>query len=205
MKKEVLKKYILKYNGYAVNTETHQKPTRGVNSGAHGRLYELLIKLALQNYKFNGVAKQGRKDTRKKINGLFFNIEIKSGCGELVAWDLMTEKIISDIRSNEYVIYAPEFMPVATNDCDRAITNAVKQSYIIETKYFWQELCKNGLIRTKKSSQWYKDTNFSNLPFDRLTISNITQSSKKLNLMYDILEEYGIELETWLKVMGIWE
>ncbi len=204
LNKAALVKYILKYNGYAATRDVHVKPTKGLSSGSHGRLYELLIKLALGNYKFAGVAAAGQYDTRKVINGKTCHIEIKSGAGELIALGALNE-ITADIRRADYVIYSPQYTPVITDDCDAAIKNAVKQSYIMPALEFFTMLVDNDLTRLKRSTQTYGEAFFGDPQYDRITIQSFENSRKKTDLLYTLLEKNAMPLQDWLQQVGIWE
>lgn len=202
MKKEQLKNYIMQYNGYATSVNTHVTPTKGVNSGCHGRLFELLIKLALKNYRFNGVSNPKRADTMKKIDGERLKIEIKTAAGELVSYDCLGD-VASDVRNADMVIYAPAYFPVMTNDCDEAVENAVSQAYIMDAKTFYDMLENNGLTRFKRSTASYGDFYFSDLEYDRITIKSFQNSNKMESKLYDLLDENAMPLASWLKEKGL--
>jgi hypothetical protein len=175
------------YMEYAKNVDVHQKATKGVNSGAYGSAYEMQVKLALNNRHFNGVAKKGRIDTTKKINGKKLSFEIKQGCGELAIID-MSGKIVKSCFNTDYIIYCPDF------DINR---NVLKQSYIIATEEFIPMLFSIGLVRKKMSSAMYNRPESARY-HDKLAIQSFLNSEKKTNLFYDLLEEKAESLESWI-------
>lgn len=201
-KKEKLMNYIMLYNGYAVSTDVHVAPTRGISSGAHGRLYEMLIKLALQNYQFKGVAPARINDTRKRINDEWVDFEIKQGAGELVYYD-NDGQVYKSVLDNKYIIYSVSYVPIVTDDCNEAVINAVKQSYIFDAQVFYELLKKNKFLRKKKSTAFYSPCNFSDKDFDRETIQT-TKSTKREQEYIDLIKANGTPLLQWLQDNGIW-
>lgn len=199
MKVEKFKEYVLEYSKYANATDVHVNPTKGVSSGAHGRFYELLIKVALNNCRSNGVSKAGRVDTKKKIDGRMTTIEIKTNAGELVCIDALGQ-VYSDIRDCDIVIYAPEYYPIQAEEVNEIVIDSILQSYVMTGQEFWCLACRNGLIRWKKSS--HKDTvSFRDFSYDRLTLKSFTPA--QLAHWKNELEENATPLADWLIENGM--
>lgn len=181
-----LKIQIENYSAYAEQNNCHRKPVAGNNCGCDGRLYEQLVKVALGNYKFKGVAKSGHADTKKLGN----SFEIKQGCGELGVID-ENGNIVSTVFTKDYIIYAPDYM----------VGDNVKYvSWVMTTAQFLSALNECGLIRKKVSSfmsrrkaqglDWYPD---------RIAIQSYKNSHRKYNLWTETLENYGQPLCDWLE------
>jgi hypothetical protein len=180
-----------KYHAYAQSVEVHQKPTEGVNSGAHGNDFERQIKMAMGNYRFNGVANAKQADTTKRLHGANIRFEIKSGCGELIRYNRDGE-CVGDIRNSDYIIYCPEY------DINRP---AQEQAYIFPATMFFNLMLKNGMLREKKSSNMMKQPKELQF-YDRITIQSFNNSKKKTALMYELMKE-GVPLNVFIEVMGL--
>ena len=193
MKKNECIKKVKQYKyEYAINQNPFVKATKGVSSGSHGNLFEMEIKLSLNNYRFNGVAKAGKTDTRKKINNLLRDFEIKCNCTELATLDI-NGNIIHSILNKEYIIYNPSF---------KSGYNAIQGSYILSTKAFWNGIIEIGLFRTKPSQAQYnrpKELRYK----DRASIQTFKNSMKKENALYEMLEQNGKPFKEWLKENNI--
>ena len=172
---------------YAINENPFVQITKGVSSGSHGNLYEYEIKLALNNFRFKGIALQGNIDTRKKVDNIINKIEIKQGCSELAIID-ENGNIKSTIMKSDLIVYNPDFV---SGD------NAINGSYILNVNDFIKGLNEIGLIRYKKSTSMSKRP--KELQYnDRIAIQSYKNSKKKYNALYDMLEQYGQELSEWL-------
>ena len=126
------------YLGYSVSVEC-------TNDGARGNAFEMCIKLALQNYRFKKVAKSGYFDTRKKSNnGIFMNLECKTGSGELWHLDRDGNPINSNFKKSDYVVYCYKFNPL--DDLDN------QEIFVIPSKIFLDRFNENKLTRTKKTT-----------------------------------------------------
>ena len=192
MKKQETIKKVNEYLTYAKNVNVHVIPTKKVNSGAHGRAYEQAVKLAIGNYRFNGIANPTAVDTTKKINGKKATFEIKTGCGELGNLDV-NGNIINSVFKRDYIIYSPEYTPEM---------DVLKASYVLKGCDFLDALRECGLIRYKKSSNMIKQP--KELQYnDKMAIQSFTNSNKKLNQWYDALATYGTRLDKWLSEKGL--
>lgn len=208
-KKEQKKAQILAYKGYAEKVKIHQKAVRdcGINFGSHANLSEMVLKYAMNNYSFKGIALNGHTDTCKKIDGKMCTVEIKTGSGELATiigdgFKLMNGKRTSatwrnnkfdttpkknDCFKADYVVYIPE------PDLSYPLTS---QAYVLTGDDFREILKGLGLIRYKQS------TSASNQGldyYDKFAIGDFKGSDKKYNALYDLLEEYGTGFEEWLE------
>ena len=191
----VREKKIAEVNAYLEKTQSinyHCKPTNGIDSGRGGKAFEGLVKLYLGNYKFKGIAaKELATDTTKRINGERVKIEIKCNAFEIARLDENGETVYS-IRDNDYIVYAPDFD-------DRAPVEL--QAYAIPAELFIDELENAGCIRLKMSTPMTARKKAGE-PFfyDRISIQN--NSLKKLDKIYDILEENGMSLKEFKEMCG---
>lgn len=98
--------------------------TKGIDSGAHGKAFEGMIKLALTGrvHTKNLVSSNKRKEDIK-IKGT--RIEIKSGCGTL-----------DNVKNVDVVIYSP--------------TSKIEDTYILNANDFLKGLNEIGLVRYNK-------------------------------------------------------
>ena len=184
----IREKKIAEVNAYLEKTRAidyHCTPTAGIDSGRGGKTFEALVKLYLNNFRFKGIASaEGRTDTKKRINGEIAKIEIKCNAFEIERLDENGEVIYS-IRNNDYIVYAPDYNEFAPVEM---------QAYVIPAELFIDELENAGCIRLKMSTPMAARKKAGE-PFfyDRISIQN--NSIKKLNLIYDILDEYGMSLK----------
>ena len=184
----IREKKIAEVNAYLEKTcaiDYHCTPTAGVDSGRGGKTFEALVKLYLDNYRFKGIASaEGRTDTRKRINGEIAKIEIKCNAFEIERLDENGEVIYS-IRNNDYIVYAPDFNEFAPVEM---------QAYVIPAELFIDKLYECGCVRLKMTTPMTARKKAGE-PFfyDRISIQN--NSIKKLNMIYDILDEYGMSLK----------
>lgn len=191
----IREKKIAEVNAYLEKTQSinyHCKPKMGIDSGRGGKAFEALVKLYLGNYKFKGIAaKEFATDTTKRINGERVKIEIKCNAFEIERLDENGATIYS-IRDNDYIVYAPDFD-------DRAPVEL--QAYVIPAQLFINELENAGCIRLKMSTPMTARKKAGE-PFfyDRISIQN--NSLKKLDRIYDILEENGMSLKEFKDVCG---
>lgn len=187
-KAEFLKK-IESYTEYAKNTNVHVKPTKDTNSGAWGRLYEMLAKENLDNYR-TLVSAAGKFDTTKKG----YKIEIKSGCGELGVLDV-NGKLKSVVKKSDYVFYSPFYAPGDTFE---------ESTYVLTSEDFFTALEEAGLIRDKVSSAMNKKKQAGeNWYPDRKAIQSYMNSKKALNRWLDALDTYGMTVEEWKEKVGL--
>ena len=191
----IREKKIAEVNSYLEKTQSinyHCKPKMGIDSGRGGKAFEALVKLYLGNYKFKGIAaKEFATDTTKRINGERVKIEIKCNAFEIARLDENGTTIYS-IRDNDYIVYAPDFD-------DRAPVEL--QAYVIPAQLFIDELENAGCIRLKMSTTMTARKKAGE-PFfyDRISIQN--NSLKKLDKIYDILEENGMSLKEFKEMCG---
>lgn len=187
-KMSVRERKIEEVNAYLEKTKAmdyHCVPTLGVDSGRGGKTFEALVKVYLNNYRFKGIATpEGRTDTRKRINGKTAKIEVKCNAFEI---ERLNEKgeVIYSIRDNDYIIYAP------TLDINAPIW---MQAYVIPADLFVNKLYENKCVRLKMTTPMTARKKAGEPAFyDRISIQN--NSIKKLDCIYDILEEYGTSLD----------
>lgn len=190
----IREKKIAEVNAYLEKTRAidyHCKPTAGIDSGRGGKAFEALVKLYLNNYRFKGIASaEGKTDTKKRINGEIAKIEIKCNAFEIERLDENGEVIYS-IRNNDYIVYAPDYNEFAPVEM---------QAYVIPAELFIDKLYENGCVRLKMTTPMTARKKAGE-PFfyDRISIQN--NSIKKLNLIYDILDEYGMSLKEFKEMV----
>lgn len=207
-KKEMKIEQVKAYADYAKAEQVHQQALKDceINFGAEGRCFEMLIKLALNNYNFKGISEPAKSDTLKKVNGRLTSIEIKTGCGELATiingqFKISSERTTADYRNNcfdtakvrnkatkaDYVVYIPE------PEFDFPVEY---QSYVLTGPDFEYILKTLGLIRFKQSTN---GKNQGNDFYDRFAIQSFKNSKKKTEALYEMLEEYGTSLDLWIE------
>ena len=191
----IREKKIAEVNSYLEKTQSinyHCKPKMGIDSGRGGKAFEALVKLYLGNYKFKGIAaKEFATDTTKRINGERVKIEIKCNAFEIARLDESGETVYS-ICDNDYIVYAPDFD-------DRAPVEL--QAYVIPAQLFIDELENAGCIRLKMSTPMTaRKKAGESFFYDRISIQN--NSLKKLDKIYDILEENGMSLKEFKEMCG---
>lgn len=185
--------YVTCYHRYVLANSPFIKPTEGQSSGSAGNLFEMEIKLSLGNYRFVGVAKRGRPDTYKKINGKRVVIECKTGGGELNILDCNGD--IVEGNKPDWYFYCPEFFPELP---------AEQQVYCITYDDFMTFLDENNLRarkystamgkRKKAGQPWY---------YDRIGIQNFRSSPKRYEAVLDSLDKYGMSFKAWQAMMGL--
>lgn len=184
----IREKKIAEVNAYLEKTRAMNyrcKPTTGIDSGRGGKAFEALVKLYLDNYRFKGIASaEGRIDTKKRINGEIAKIEIKCNAFEIERLD-ENGAVTYSIRNNDYIVYAPDYNEFAPVEM---------QAYVIPAELFVNKLFECGCVRLKMTTPMTARKKAGE-PFfyDRISIQN--NSIKKLNLIYDILDEYGMSLK----------
>lgn len=197
------------YRNYAEKVEIHQEAIKGckIHFGAHANLAEMEIKLAMNNYRFKGVAKPGVTDTKKKVDGKLCNFQIKTGEGEIAnivtdEFKLMGRKRLPpEVRNHlfditpkngnifeaDYVVYCPTF------DLEFPIEY---QSYVLTGSDFEYVLKTLGLIKYKRTKSAC-DRGLDH--YDRFGIHDFRSSEKREEEFLDMLEEYGTSLDIWIE------
>ena len=207
-KKELKIAQVKAYTNYAKAEKVHQQALKDceINFGAEGRCFEMLVKLALNNYNFKGISEPARSDTLKKVNGKLMSIEIKTACGELATiingqFKISSERTTAEYRNNcfdtakvrnkattaDYVVYIPE------PDFEFPVEY---QAYVLTGTDFEYMLKTLGLIRFKQS------TNGKNQGYDfydRFAIQSFKNSKKKYEALYEMLEDLGTSLDLWIE------
>ena len=184
----IREKKIAEVNAYLEKTRAidyHCKPTAGIDSGRGGKTFEALVKLYLNNYRFKGIASaEGKTDTKKRIDGKIAKIEVKCNAFEIERLD-ENGAVTYSIRDNDYIVYAPDYNEFAPVEI---------QAYVIPAELFVDKLFECGCVRLKMTTPMSARKKAGE-PFfyDRISIQN--NSIKKLNLIYDILDEYGMSLK----------
>ena len=127
---------------------------------------------------------EGKTDTTKRINGEIAKIEIKCNAFEIERLD-ENGAVTYSIRNNDYIVYAPDYNEFAPVEM---------QAYVIPAGLFVDKLYECGCVRLKMTTPMAARKKAGE-PFfyDRISIQN--NSIKKLNLIYDILDEYGMSLK----------
>ena len=191
-KKETVKKIRKQYNEYAKTVNIHVKPTKGVNSGAHGRDFEARVKTYLGNINGLKIASNSNNyDTIKKG----FKIEVKTGNGEIC--QIMEDGTKRGLFGrSDYVVYALTVYP----DCP-----VEHQAVVCPACEFIERLENAGLTRLKASTAVYKavESGFlDEIYYDRESIQ--INSIRKENKLWDILEDIGMSLDEFkTNVLGM--
>ena len=170
----------------AESTNPYIRPTKQVDSGVNGKLFEAEVKKALNNTKGKAVSSQMRIDTMK------WNMrhEVKSGCSELAMLD-ENGNIIKWVFNSDVIIYAPFF---------EAGDDVKMCSYVLKPEDFHKALVEANLIRLKATTPMIKRKKSGEEWFyDRMAIQSY-KSNRAINRWYDALEKYGIPLGEYLKV-----
>lgn len=155
------------------------------DNGNNGKALEILVKLALNNFNFSGVSKNGRVDTIK--NGVKY--EIKTNCGELATLDENGEIIKSSLLKSDYIIYSMDYSFDNNATFLDILDDVLFSFYVIPVTDFMEILKDNGLLRTKKSTYAIRN----NLSYnDRLTIQSYKNSKKKYDAFFHALANYPI-------------
>lgn len=184
----IREKKIAEVNAYLEKTRAmnyHCKPTAGIDSGRGGKAFEALVKLYLDNYRFKGIASpEGKTDTKKRIDGKIAKIEVKCNAFEIERLD-ENGAVTYSIRNNDYIVYAPDYNEFAPVEM---------QAYVIPAELFVDKLFECGCVRLKMTTPMAARKKAGE-PFfyDRISIQN--NSLKKLDKIYDILDEYGMSLK----------
>lgn len=187
MKKNDVVKMVADYMEYVNNIDVHISNVKGINNGAEGNLYEMLIKLALNNCKFHGVSKKGCTDTTKKINNVLSKIEIKNGCGELGTLD-NKGNIKTLVFKRDYIIFNIDWSPEY---------DVIQCSFICKAMDYYKILSESGLIRKKMSTAQYKRPKTDRY-YDRIAIQSYKNSKRKTDLYYDNAIKYAVPLKQFL-------
>lgn len=187
MKRNNFEKQLERLNAKAESINPYVRPTRNIDSGVNGKLFEAEVKKALNNIKGKIVSSQTRVDTMK----WGMRHEIKSGCGELAVLD-ENGNIIKWVFNSDVIIYAPFFE--AGDDVEMC-------SYVLKPEDFHQALVEANLIRLKATTPMNREKQAGNhWYYDRLAIQTYKTSNRAVNRWYDALEKYGIPLGEYLRV-----
>lgn len=188
------------YLAYAFSINVHQKPTKGVNSGAEGRAFERAI-----NYLFGLLKRcssvQGANSfdciKYRTVNGKRkrITIEIKTGSGTLGILDANGNIVSSPLLKSDFIAYVPQLLDGIP---------AEKQVLFFETSVFMDILKNNGLIRKKTSGKmtarkkagldWY---------YDILSIQSFKNSKKKFTTFTNDLFFEGLTFDDFVNYYGI--
>ena len=154
-----------------------------LDNGNNGKAYEIIVKLALNNYRFKGVSKSGKIDTIKN----HIKYEIKSNCGELATIDQDGNIIKSALLKSDFIIYSMDTEFFITDTLEDKIDLVLNNSFVIPCNDFLEMLKNIGLLRTKKSTYAIKNNFNYN---DKLTIQSYKNSKKKSNLFFNSLCDF---------------
>lgn len=177
----------------AAAVNAHKKPTPGIDSGASGKSYEGRVKFYCGCFRSPRICTaEGYVDMIKKVHGVEKKFEIKCNALEIARIDSNGIEYNNIGIKNDYIIYAPEM---------DEFTAVEKQSYVIDAELFITLLRENNCVRYKATTPMTKAKKAGELwYYDRLTIQN--NSMKKMNTIYDILEEYGMTLKDFAAWAG---
>lgn len=176
----------------AKEINVHQAPTKDLHSGKDGQVFEYMVKLAIGNTNFIGIAKQGEVDTRKKIDDKMLKIEIKQGAGELATLN-RDGSIKTSILKSDLIIVTPIY--------SLKKPDVLECAYVFDTEDFINLVDELGLIRYKTSSNQLRKakSDSSYIKYhDKMTLQTLSNSPTRLGEYEEALAEYGIRLDKWL-------
>lgn len=199
-RKEKMLALLIAYLEYAFGINVHQKPTKGINSGAEGRAFERAI-----NYLFGLLERcktvQGANSfdciKYRTVNGKKkrITIEIKTGSGTLGILNSDGNIISSPLLKSDFIAYVPQFFDGIPTE---------NQVLFFETSVFMDILKNNGLIRKKTSGKmsarkkagldWY---------YDILSIQSFKNSKKKFTAFTNDLFFEGLTFDDFVNYYGI--
>lgn len=187
-----------KYAMQAVDNGLYTKAVKGdrINRGAVGNAFEMSVKIAIHNYRFNGVAPAGRNDTIKKAyDGTIDRIECKSGLGGEFAKIDRDGNIIDGIYKTDYTIFCPYPNVEFFGDIEKLS----KICLVIPSSDFFSALVNEGLLRQKMTTAMHRNDFIpTELKYkDRLSLQ--VNSNKKMDKLWNILDEYGIPFDEFIK------
>ena len=186
MSRKEFERQLERLNAKAESINPYVRPTKQIDSGVNGKLFEAEVKKALNNTRGKVVSAQTRVDTTK------WNMrhEIKSGCGELAVLD-ENGNIKKWVFNSDIIIYAPFF---------EAGDDVKMCSYVLKPEHFHKALIEANLIRLKATTPMIKRKKSGEEWFyDRMAIQSY-KSNRAINRWYDALEKYGIPLGEYLRV-----
>ena len=187
MRKNNFEKQLERLNTKAESINPYIRPTKKVDSGINGKLFEAEIKKALSNTNGKAVSSPTRADSRK----WGMSHEIKTGCGELAILDENGD-VVKWVFNSDIIIYAPFFE--AGDDVEMC-------SYVLRPDDFHKALIEANLIRKKVSTPMNSEKQEGNeWYYDRMAIQTYKNSNKAINRWYDALEKYGIPFGDYLKI-----
>lgn len=176
----------------AKEINVHQVPTKDLHSGKDGQVFEYMVKLAIGNTNFIGIAKQGVVDTRKKIGEKLLKIEIKQGAGELATLNRDGSIKTSILKSDLIIVTSIYSLKKA---------DVLKCAYVFNTEDFINLVDELGLIRYKVSSNQLRKakSDSSYIKYhDKMTLQTLSNSPSRLYEYELALAEHGTRLDKWL-------
>ena len=191
---------VIEYCKYAmqeIDNGLYTKAVKGdrINRGAVGNAFEMSVKIAINNYRFNGVAPAGRNDTTKKAyDGTIDRIECKSGLGgEFAYFTVIGTKNI--VYKTDYTIFCPYPDPEFFGNIEKLS----KICIVIPSCNFFSALVNEGLLRQKMTTAMHRNDFIpTELKYkDRLSLQ--VNSNKKMDKLWNILDKYGMPFDEFVK------
>lgn len=187
----LIKKFGFDYIDYSMDDETE-------SDGAKGNAFEMLIKIALKNYNFKGVAPRSKFDTTKTIDGTKVKFECKTGSGELAHLSRNGVLRNSPTLKSDYIIYCLKF------DAYKPLTE--QEIFVVETSEFLVRVSENKLTRVKMTTKMKNSDRPEELKFKdvwSLSTDGKSRNAKMIDLMYDLVDDgYGMMLAELLEMIG---
>lgn len=189
-KEKLIKKLGYDYIDYSMDADTE-------NNGARGNAFEMLVKMAMGNYNFKGIAKAGKFDTTKTVNGEKIRFECKTGSGEIA--HLSSQGVVknSPTLRSDYIIYCLKF------EADKPLTE--QEIFVIETSEFIARVSENKLTRVKMTTKMKNSDRPAELKFKdvwSLSTDGASRGNKMIDLMYRMIDEgYGMTFEELLEMI----
>lgn len=187
----LIKKFGFDYIDYSMNDETE-------SDGAKGNAFEMLVKIAMKNYNFKGIAAPSKFDTTKTIDGEKVKFECKTGSGELAHLSRNGVLKNSPTLKSDYIIYCLRF------DAYKPLTE--QEIFVIETSEFIARTSENKLTRIKMTTKMKNSDRPEELKFKdvwSLSTDGASRSNKMISLMYELIDEgYGMTFNELLEMIG---
>ena len=190
-REKLIKKLGFDYIDYAIDESTE-------NCGANGNAFEMLVKMEMKNYNFKGIAKAGKFDTTKTIDGEKLRFECKTGSGEIAHLSRQGVVKNSPTLRSDYIIYCLKFK------ADEPLTS--QEIFVIETSEFIARASENKLTRIKMTTKMKNSDRPDELKFKdvwSLSTDGTSRGNKMISLMYELIDEgYGMTFNELLEMIG---
>lgn len=143
------------------NAKRKKENGTGIDNGKGGKTFEIVCKMLMNNIKGRLISEQTRVDSRKKINGVNYSFEYKTGAGEIhgTMYNLYNEDKEKRLKACDLVEFLnwnnPNIIMIYTPEYNESlpIKSYLKVSYCIPVTLLYN-LCKTEkkqIIRVSKT------------------------------------------------------